>query len=92
MQLDLVAEEGSIHGTVHSGFFEALFYPLTNAYPSIFQTICAALVEKLAGNNKQLYITGHSLGKHLYSCALVLVSLLLNLLIFATVFGAALLY
>ena len=62
LQLDLVSETGVIHGAVHAGFYEALFYPLTAETDSIFQKICSALVEALHGNKKKLYITGHSLG------------------------------
>ena len=57
-----MSEEGVIHGAVHAGFYEALFYPLTAEF-SIFQKICSAVVEALQGNEKKLYITGHSLGE-----------------------------
>jgi hypothetical protein len=64
LQLDLVKEEGVIYGSVHAGFYEALFYPLLDTQHSVFQKICLALVAALKDNNKQLFITGHSLGKY----------------------------
>ena len=67
LQLDLVKEEGVIHGSVHAGFYEALFYPLLDTQHSIFQKICLELVAALKDNNKKLFITGHSLGEYLCS-------------------------
>ncbi len=71
MQLDLVQEEGVIHGSVHAGFYEALFYPLLDKQHSVFQKICLALVTALKDNNKKLFITGHSLGEYLWSTSLL---------------------
>ncbi|KAA6419141.1 MAG: hypothetical protein FRX49_10881 [Trebouxia sp. A1-2] len=65
--LDLVKEEGVIHGSVHAGFYEALFYPLLDTQHSVFQKICLKLVAALKDNNKKLFITGHSLGAALTS-------------------------
>ncbi|DBB05138.1 TPA: hypothetical protein ACH3X3_010391 [Trebouxia sp. C0006] len=65
--LDLVKEQGVIHGSVHAGFYEALFYPLLDTEHSVFQKICLELVAALKGNNKKLFITGHSLGAALTS-------------------------
>ncbi|KAL0025452.1 hypothetical protein WJX77_001094 [Trebouxia sp. C0004] len=65
--LDLVKEEGVIHGSVHAGFYEALFYPLLDRQHSVFQKICLELVTALKDNNKDLFITGHSLGAALTS-------------------------
>lgn len=61
LQFELASETGVIHGAVHSGWYEALFYPLTTE-PSIFQNICTALVQELSDNEKKLFITGHSMG------------------------------
>ena len=63
MQIDLCKENGVIHGQVHGGWYEALLYPLLDPKLSIFQEICAALVDALKHNNKKLYITGHSMGE-----------------------------
>ena len=68
LQLDLVKEQGVIHGSVHAGFYEALFYPLLDTEHSVFQKICLELVAALKGNNKKLFITGHSLGEYLCAC------------------------
>ena len=62
LQLDLVSEAGVVHGAVHAGFYEALFYPLTGDGERNFQRMCRGLVGALRGNEKKLYITGHSLG------------------------------
>ena len=63
LQMDLVKEEGVVHGAVHAGFYEALFFPLMDTEHSVFQKICVALVAALKDNEKQLFITGHSLGE-----------------------------
>lgn len=63
LQMDLVKEEGVVHGAVHAGFYEALFFPLMDPEHSVFQKICIALVAALKDNQKKLFITGHSLGE-----------------------------
>lgn len=63
LQMDLVKEEGVVHGAVHAGFYEALFFPLMDPEHSVFQKICIALVAALKDNKKKLFITGHSLGE-----------------------------
>ncbi|KAK9818054.1 hypothetical protein WJX72_006340 [[Myrmecia] bisecta] len=62
-----LAVRTNARGRVHQGFWEALFYQAPakdgkKAFPSVFNRICTALQKETAGNNKRIFVTGHSLG------------------------------
>ncbi|KAK9817684.1 hypothetical protein WJX72_000609 [[Myrmecia] bisecta] len=69
--LELVVRTNA-RGKVHQGFWEALFYKAPTKegdkeITSVFNRICKALEGATKGNNKRIYITGHSLGGGLSS-------------------------
>ena len=68
VQLDM-KEFDETTGKAHQGFYTALFYVKPKAKKGdkenkcIFHLICDQITAALTGNDKKLYITGHSLGK-----------------------------